>query len=167
MIGERIPPWPMSFLMTPTMEPSYDCDPFKPEGPLMESSSNPRCIRKLVDSLGPGTRVVWIANGTLGTVQPDKTILWDDGHHMTHKQMNDAHALLIYSEAEKRRMQETLSTRLDCVQRGCKLVRWDASGCKEKVPERLCPLAIISEPESPSVIGRRKHHMKSVRTGAA
>src|ERR1035437_7312785 len=52
MIGERIPPWPMSFLMTPTMEPSYDCDPFKPEGPLMESPSNPRCIRKLVDSLG-------------------------------------------------------------------------------------------------------------------
>ena len=128
----------------------------------MESLCSRLSIRQLVDSLGSGTRVVWIANGTLGTVQPDKTILWDDGHHMTHKQMKDSHALLIYSEAEKRHLQETLSTRLGCLQRGCTLVRWDARGCKEENPEQLCPLAIISEVELPSTIGRRKHHMRSV-----
>jgi hypothetical protein len=152
--------------MTPTLESVYYCDPLMPEGPGMESLCNRRKIRKLVDSLGPGTRVVWIANGTLGTVQPDKTILWDNGHHMTHKQMNDSHALLIHSEEEKHRLQEALLTRLGCVQRGCTLVRWDAKSCKEGVSERLCPLAILSEPESPSVIGRRKH-MKSVQPSVA
>ena len=133
----------------------------------MDSLYNRRSIRRLVDSLAPGTRVVWIANGTLGTVQPDKTILWDDGHHMTHKQMNDSHALLIYSEAEKRHLQEMLSTRLGCVQRGCTLVRWDATKCKEEVPERLCPLAIISEPEPSSILGRRKHQPKPVQISLA
>ena len=127
----------------------------------MESLNNRRSIRGLVDSLSPGTRVVWIANGTLGTIQPDRTILWDDGHHMTQKQMNDSHALLIFSEAERQRLQEALSTRLDCVQRGCTLVSWDPSKCKEEAPERLCPLAVISDSEPSTILGRRRRTAKS------
>jgi hypothetical protein len=103
----------------------------------MESRTNRNSIRKFVDSLAPGARVIWIANGAMGTIQPDKTILWDDGHHMTHKQMNDTHALLIRSESEK-----------------------------QNRPRPLYPVAIVSEPEIPSVIGRRKHHLKAIRTHA-
>jgi hypothetical protein len=155
------------FLMTSALEVSYYYDPLMREGPCMESLYNRRSIRRLVDSLAPGTRVVWIANGTLGTVQHDKTILWDNGHHMTHKQMNDSHALLIYSEAEKRHLQETLRTRLGCVQRGCTLVQWDATTCKEQLPERLCPLAVISEPATSPDLGRRRRHPKTIQIDAA
>jgi len=66
----------------------------------MKTPSGHHSVRHLVESLSPGTRVVWIANSTGGTVQPDKTILWDDGSHMTHQQMRSSHALLIHSEAE-------------------------------------------------------------------
>jgi hypothetical protein len=72
--------------------------------------------------------------------------MWDDGHHMTHKQMNDTHALLIHSEAERALLQKSLAERVNCLKRGCTLVRWDASGCKKDVLEIFCPLAVISEP---------------------
>ena len=107
-------------------------------------------IRDLVVSLAPGTRVIWIANGTKGTIQPDKTILWDNGHRMGWQQMRDHHALLIHSETEKRRLQDALNKRLQCLKRGCNLVHWDDDGYegyKQQFPERLCPLAAISEPE--------------------
>jgi hypothetical protein len=132
----------------------------------MEARINRHSIREFVESLAPGTTVVWIANGQTGTVQPDKTILWSDGHHMTHRQMNDSHALLIHSEAEKKHLQETLANRLKCLKRDCTLVQWDATKCKEKVTECLCPLGVLSEPEIPSVIGRRKHLMKSTRASS-
>ncbi|MGA1981147.1 MAG: hypothetical protein ABSG84_01630 [Acidobacteriaceae bacterium] len=133
----------------------------------MESRSNRHSIREFIDSLVPGSRVIWIANGALGTIQPDRTILWDDGHHMTHKQMNDSHALLIRSEAERTLLQETLARRLNCFKCGCTLVSWDAADCKENLHERLCPLALISEPESPSVIVRGKRRLKSSRAAQA
>ena len=129
----------------------------------MESRSNRHNIREFIDGLVPGSRVIWIANGAIGTIQPDKTILWDDGHHMTHKQMNDSHALLIHSEAERTLLQEALARRLNCLKSGCTLVRWDAANCKENLHERLCPLALISEPESPAVIVRGKRHLRSAR----
>lgn len=133
----------------------------------MESRFKRHSIREFVDSLDAGTRVIWIANGEMGTVQPDKTIVWDDGHHMTHKHMNDSHALLIHSEAEKALLQEALANRLRCLKRGCTLVRWDASGCKEDISEKLCPLAVISESETQSVIGRRRRRLKSAEVTAA
>jgi hypothetical protein len=133
----------------------------------MESRTSRHNIREFVDSLHPGSRVVWIANGAMGTIQPDKTILWDDGHHMTHKHMNDSHALLIHSEAERTLLQDALNRRLNCLKSGCTLVRWDPANCTNGVPERLCPLALISEPESPSVIDRRKRHLKSARPAQA
>jgi hypothetical protein len=133
----------------------------------MESRTSRHSIREFVHSLEPGTRVVWIANGGTGTIQHDKTILWDDGHHMTHKQMNDTHALLIHSETERAHLQKLLANRVKCIKGGCKLVSWDAAGCKEGLPKRICPMAILSEPEIQSVIGRRKHQMRSVRAHAS
>ena len=133
----------------------------------MESRFKRHSIREFVHSLDAGTRVIWIANGAMGTVQPDKTIMWDDGHHMTHKHMNDSHALLIHSEAEKALLQEALANRLGCLKRGCSLVSWDASGCKKDVSEKLCPLAVISESETPSVIRRSRRRMKSAAVTAA
>lgn len=133
----------------------------------MEFQTNRHNIREFVDSLVPGSRVIWIADGALGTIQPDKTILWDDGHHMTHRQMNDSHALLVHSEAERALLQDALNRRIDCLKCGCKLVRWDPANCPEELPERLCPLALISEPESPSVMDRRKRHLRAARAAQA
>ena len=119
----------------------------------MKFEASRHSIRAFVDSLETGTRVVWIANGTTGTVQPDKTILWDDGHHMTHKQMKDTHALLIHSEAERALLQEALDRRVNCLKLGCTLVPWDTSECEKDVHAKLCPLAVISESEVPSATG--------------
>ena len=127
----------------------------------MQSRPTRHSIREFVDSLEPGNRVIWIANGTAGTVTLDKTILWDNGHHMTHKQMRDHHALLIHSEAEKRRLQEALAIRLSCLQRGCTLIHWDDEGYTHELPERLCPLAVLTEPELAPGTGRRRQHTKS------
>ena len=131
----------------------------------MESRTSRHSIREFVDSLRPGSRVVWIANGALGTVQPDRSILWDDGHHMTHKQMNDTHALLIHSEAEKKQLQEGIAHRLRCLKLGCTLVRWDAKQCKEGLPEKFCPLALLTEAENHSIAGRPKR--RSIATPAS
>lgn len=126
----------------------------------MKLQANRHSIRAFVDSLETGTRVVWIASGTTGTVQPDKSIMWDNGHHMTHKQMNDSHALLIHSEAERALLQKALDSRRNCLKLGCTLARWNTSKCKKDVQEKLCPLAVISEPEIPSATGRRIHRKR-------
>jgi hypothetical protein len=127
----------------------------------METRPSRHTIREFVDNLAAGTRVIWIANGTAGTVTPDKTIVWDDGHHMTRKEMRDHHALLIHSETEKRRLQEALATRLGCLKRGCTLVHWDDERYHEELPERLCPLAILTEPELKPVPRRTRDRSKS------
>ena len=134
----------------------------------MESRTSRHSIRKFVDSLRPGSRVVWIANGSMGTVQPDKTILWDDGHHMTHQQMNDSHALLIHSETERAVLQDALARRMNCLKSGCTLVGWDATNCKGGLPERLCPFALVSEADSPPpVIRRGRRHLRATHSAEA
>jgi len=107
-------------------------------------------IREFVDGLAPGTRVIWIANGAAGTVQPDKTILWDNGHHMTRKEMKEHHALLIHSESERRELRRALDSRLKCLKNGCTLVHWDDDRYQTELPERLCPIAVLTVPKSPS-----------------
>jgi hypothetical protein len=129
----------------------------------METRSR-HSIREFVNSLESGTRVIWVANGTTGTVQSDKTILWDNGHHLTHKHMRDHHALLIHSEAEKRCLQNALAKRLSCLKRGCTLVHWDDEGYTKEMPERLCPLAILSKPELHPLASQRRNHMNAGQT---
>lgn len=108
------------------------------------------CIREFVDALDSGTRVIWVANGVAGTIQPDKTILWDDGHHMTHKEMKDHHALLIHSESERRQLHKALDSRLKCLKAGCSLVHWDDDGFHDELAERLCPVAVLTVPKTPA-----------------
>lgn len=110
-------------------------------------------IQEFVDALDPGTRVIWIANGVAGTVQPDRTILWDDGHHMTRREMKDHHALLIHSEAERQQLRKVLESRLQCLKSGCNLVHWDDENYEEESLERLCPVAVLHVPKSE---GRRR-----------
>ena len=112
-------------------------------------SQHPHSVQQFVDNLAPGTRVIWIANGTAGTVQPDHTIVWDNGHHMTRKEMKDHHALLIHSEAERRDLHRALESRLKCLKSGCKLLHWDDDGFDHGLPERLCPVAVLTAPRSP------------------
>jgi hypothetical protein len=112
----------------------------------MQTLPDPHNVREFVKSLAPGTRVIWIANGTRGVVQPDKAILWDDGSRMDYQRMNDCHALLIHSEAEWRRMNESLTTRLHCLRCGCTIERWDEPARKANRPEKLCPIAVLSDP---------------------
>jgi len=107
-------------------------------------------IQEFVDALDPGTRVIWIANGVAGTVQPDRTILWDDGHHMTRREMKDHHALLIHSEDERQQLRKVLESRLQCLKSGCNLVHWDDEGYEEESLERLCPVAVLHVPKSES-----------------
>ena len=111
-------------------------------------SRRPHTIQEFVDTLDPGTRVIWIANGSAGTVQPDKTILWDDGHKMAPREMKDHHGLLIHSEAERQRLHQALESRLKCLKAGCSLVHWDDDGYQEALPERLCPIAVLTVPKS-------------------
>ena len=130
-------------------------------------NSNPS-IREFVDGLAPGTRVIWIANGTAGTVQPDKTILWDNGHRMTRKEMKEHHALLIHSESEFRQLRRALDSRLKCLKNGCTLVHWDDEGYQSELLDRLCPIAVLTVPNSPR--DARSHdrpHGPSPRASAA
>jgi hypothetical protein len=122
-------------------------------GPL----PNRHNIREFVEDLDPGTRVIWVANGLRGTVQPDKGILWDDGSQMTQDQMNAAGALMIHSESEFQCLSEALTTMLHCLRCGCALERWDAAGCKRNFPEQLCPLAVLAEPDvAPIAVVRQR-----------
>ena len=133
----------------------------------MDSLPNRHDIHKYVEGLAPGTRVVWIPNGALGTIQTDKSILWDDGHHLTRREMTDNHALLIFSHAEKDRMSTASFNRVKCLQRGCKLKKWNSSECKEQVLEPLCPLAILTDPETVEIEPLRRRKARSVRTKPA
>jgi hypothetical protein len=112
-------------------------------------NSRPNDIQQFVDTLAPGTRVIWIADGAAGTVQPDRTILWDNGHHMTRKEMKDHHALLIHSEAERRQLHRALEGRLKCLKAGCKLIHWDEPGYQDAATEQLCPIAVLTVPKTP------------------
>ena len=107
-------------------------------------------IQEFVETLEPGTRVIWVANGAPGTVLPDKTILWDDGHHMARKDMKDHHALLIHSEAERKQLHRALEGRLKCLKSGCKLIHWDDERYNSAAPERLCPVAVLTVPKPPA-----------------
>lgn len=131
----------------------------------MHNPTDPHNVREFVANLAAGTRVIWIANGTKGTVQPDKAILWDDGSYMTHKQLNESHALLIQSEQEWRRMQSSLTSIMSCLRCGCTLQRWDAPGRKNGRPEELCPIAVLSDPDAASATTRPRLTSGTVRLG--
>jgi hypothetical protein len=134
-------------------------------------SRSAHTIQEFVDALEAGTRVIWVANGVAGAVQPDKTILWDDGHHMTRKDMRDHHALLIHSEAERKRLRAALDSRLKCLKAGCNLIHWDDEGYYEGQPERLCPVAVLTAPVSDASTQphkpRRKASSSSTQPNAA
>ena len=129
----------------------------------MQSAHDPHNVRQFVENLAPGKRVIWIANGAKGTVMPDKSILWDDGSSMTPNQMNDAHGLLIHSEAEWIQMQASLKSIMKCLRCGCRLKRWDAPGRKSDCPEELCPIAVLSDPYPHPVPAKPRPVSGSVR----
>ena len=124
-------------------------------------------VRAFVDSLDAGTRVIWIANGTRGTVQPDKSIWWDDGSHMTRKQLSDTHALLIHSEEEWQRMQESLTSKELCVRCGCTVERYEASAKKGGQHTEVCPIALLEDPDTGPVPLRRSVLPDTVRLAPA
>jgi hypothetical protein len=97
---------------------------------IMEPIVTRQSVREFVENLEPRTHVIWIANGVRGTVQPDKTVRWDDGSTMNHRQMADCPAVLINSEAEWYRLNDTMATIVSCLGCGCTLRRWEAGGCK-------------------------------------
>jgi len=70
----------------------------------MRSLHNQNKTHQFVDSLEVGTRVVWIANGSEGTVQADRSILWDDGYHMTRERMQAGDLLLISNPQNPKRV---------------------------------------------------------------
>jgi hypothetical protein len=84
---------------------------------------------------------------------------------MTPKQMNHAHALLIHSEAEWQQMQQSLNSIMKCLRCGCTLQRWDASGRKKDHPEELCPIAVLSDPDSLPIRAKPRPIAGSVRLG--
>jgi hypothetical protein len=131
----------------------------------MQTRTDPHNVREFVENLAAGTRVIWIPNGTKGTVQPDKAILWDDGSYMTQKQLNDSHALLIQSEQEWWRVQSSLTSILSCLRCGCTLQRWDTPGRKNDRPEEICPIAVLSDPDASSIAARPRLTSGSVRLG--
>ena len=131
----------------------------------MQTPLDPHNVRQFVENLPAGTRVIWIANGTKGTVQADKAIQWDDGSSMTRRQLNDAHALLIHSEAEWHQMQASLKSAMKCLRCGCTLQRWDTPGRKKERPEELCPIAALSDPHSQPRAARRPPLPGAVRLG--
>jgi hypothetical protein len=82
---------------------------------------------------------------------------------MSHRAMNESHALLIRSEAEWLNLNHSLAEMLECLHCGCTLSRWDAAGCKAKHPEKLCPLGVLSDPET-SPPHMRRRTARPVRT---
>jgi hypothetical protein len=111
-------------------------------------------VRTFVENLETGARVIWIATGAKGTVQADKSILWDDGTLLSSKQMTESHSVLIHREPEWLRVHDALATMLDCVKLGCTLNRWDEVECKHLRPEKLCPLAALSKTDEPPVVAK-------------
>jgi hypothetical protein len=122
----------------------------------MEPLPDRYAVRKFVEGLEAGARVIWIATGEKGTVQPDKSILWDDGSRMTTDQMTSSHSVLIHREPEWLRMHDALATMLDCVKSGCGLERWADGDCTKKLPQELCPLPALSQASEPPVVARTR-----------
>jgi hypothetical protein len=129
----------------------------------MEPLSDRYAVRRFVEGLEAGARVIWIATGEKGTVQPDKSILWDDGTRMTTSQMTHSHSVLIHREPEWLRVHDALASMLDCVKSGCKLDRWDEAGCRKKLPRELCPLPVLKESDEPPVVARPRPAVGSAR----
>lgn len=113
----------------------------------MDPIGRRQTVRDFVETLEPRTRVIWIANGARGTVQPDKTLRWDDGTVMDQRQMSNCPAVLINSEAGWYRMDETLTTMVQCIRSGCTLRRWDAACCKAGRSQDACPLEVLPASE--------------------
>ncbi len=111
-------------------------------------------VCKFIESLEPGKRVIWIATGVKGVVQPDKSILWDDGSRMSVDKITDSHTVLIHHEPEWLRVHDALTSMIDCIKRGCTLDRWDHANCKHSHPEDRCPLVVLSEPHEPAVTAK-------------
>ena len=128
----------------------------------MDSSAHRQTVREFVQNLEPRTRVIWIANGTRGTVQPDKTLRWDDGSTMDHRQMGNCPAVLINSEAEWYRLHETLSTMVNCLGQGCTLRHWDAACCKAGRTQISCPLEVLPDSDLPPAIPVRHHRIRNL-----
>jgi hypothetical protein len=128
--------------------------------------SERNAVRAFVENLESGARVIWIATGAKGTVQADKSILWDDGSRLSRKQMTESHSVLIHREPEWLRVHDALATMLDCVKLGCALNRWDEVVCKNQSTEKHCPLAVLSETDEPPVAAKpRPRTAGSVRLG--
>ncbi len=124
-------------------------------------------VRAFVESLAAGTRVIWIANGTRGTVQADKSIWWDDGSHMTRRQLSDTHALLIHSEEEWQRMKDSLTSQELCVRCGCTVERYEVSAKKGQDHAEVCPIALLADPDPSPVPARRGMVAQAVRLAPA
>ena len=124
-------------------------------------------VRAFVESLAAGTRVIWIANGTRGTVQPDKSIWWDDGSHMTRRQLSDTHALLIHSEEEWQRMKDSLTSQELCVRCGCTVERYEVSAKKGEAHAEVCPIALLADPDPGPAPARRGMVAQAVRLAPA
>jgi hypothetical protein len=125
----------------------------------MRPLSSRQSVRDFVENLEPRTRVIWIANGARGTVQPDKTLRWDDGSTMNHRQMADCPALLINSEAEWYRLHDTLTIMTNCIGCGCTLRRWDAAGCKAGRTQMSCPLEVLPDSDLPPAMPVRQQRV--------
>ena len=133
----------------------------------MMSRPERNAVRTFFRNLETGARVIWIATGAKGTVQADKAILWDDGSLLSPKQMTESHSVLIHREPEWLRMHDALATMLDCVKHGCTLDHWDEVGCKNRRPEHLCPLAVLSQSDEPPAVAKpRPRTVGSVRLDA-
>lgn len=113
----------------------------------MESSGARRSVISVVDRLQPGTRVIWVASSMLGTVQPDKSILWDDGSRLPRAEMEEVHGLLLHSEKEWKSLRTSLASMLECLRCGCTVQRWDPSECKTHRPQEVCPVGVLSQEE--------------------
>ena len=124
-------------------------------------------VRAFVESLAAGTRVIWIANGTRGTVQADKSIWWDDGSHMTRRQLSDTHALLIHSEEEWQRMKDSLTSKELCVRCGCSVELYEAPAKKGKDRGEVCPIALLADPDPGPAPARRGMVAQAVRLAPA
>ncbi len=132
----------------------------------MESQPDRYAVRKFLKSLDAGARVIWTATGAKGTVQPDKSILWDDGTHIATQQMTESHSVLIHREPEWQRVHDALASMLECVKSGCTLDRWDDANCKRKQPGERCPLAVLSEADEQPVVARPRPRIGAARLDA-
>lgn len=115
--------------------------------PLSERhlDSERHLVDRFLAGLTPGNRVVWSASGAKGTVQTDKSIVWDDGTRLAAGDVTASHRVLIHNEPQWLRVHDALQNLFKCIRRGCTLARWERGGCPTECPEELCPLEVLSE----------------------